>query len=585
MTDVTIMSTRELILTAFGLVFMVSVFPVCRSEENSTSLQSDNPESSKKDNSDSLFGKLSTYHVLAIGAGVGVGLCFLVCCIVGLLVYCRRQGREEGRKEEQRRTSNNNRQDGAAYTEINTEQETSFSAASNPNYMDRPDNIISGIKSSADKPDSGKTAVYQLLKKPNENMGTAEYMDPEKYTQPPVFHLKRDEDEDEDEEDEDVYIQHSAPNGKSRHNYIELRKPGCICRDSVLPKPETSLSTKPSQSTDRTRLDLEKSSCQISSKSKQQKPTPGKYENVQNVPSRPGLPKSSDYVDVDDPRLSKPADYVDVDNRSHSKSADYVDVDDPSLSKLADNPTVSKSANKVAAENQSRSKSADYVDVDDPSLSKPSNISSRDDRIIKSSQHANQKRLDFQSSSKINKPKQTPGKYENVQNVPRSGLPNSSDYVDVDDPSLSKSADDPTVSKSADKVAAEKQSYSKSNHQKPMTGRYENVQNAHNRSGLPKSSDYVDVDDPSILKSADHVAAGYPNLSKSDDYVDVDVLVFQNLLIYEDDLMLLILNTFTACGHILVLKWKFSHYIYFHAFRISSCYRENNNVRIYSFCV
>ncbi|XP_072019881.1 uncharacterized protein [Amphiura filiformis] len=290
---------------------------------------------------------------VGIGIGLGIGLLVLVIAIaVGMMIYCRRLGIQQGRKESQVPIKYNRDDEQEDYAEIDGNRYSngiSFGGALNPGYDVVNKETIRGPShgeyTTLNKSESSTiNSQYQSLKKPNQDFGSADYTDPEKYTEPPVFNTRSSQAQNADSDDDD-YIGQDTSTSKN----VDLQ-------DSNDPSREYFTLEPPAASQPITDTDEQ---------------------------------KNKDYVDVDDPRLSKSptsklgSDYVNVDNPSLSKSpvpkfgSDYVDVDDPSLSKKpvpksgsdyvdVDDPSLSKKPAKKPVPKSG----SDYVDVDDPSLSK-----------------------------------------------------------------------------------------------------------------------------------------------------------------------------------------------------------------------
>ena len=173
---------------------------------------------------------------------------------------------------------------------------------------------------------SSTTHQYKSLKKPNQDMGSGEYTDPDKYTEPPDLPSRNTMARPEDEEvDEDYVSQGSAEPvpGEDGRDYYTLEPPNPSNRDDGNDENTDYSTLEPTKpSNDYVDVDASSPDAEIDRKG-----------------------ASSDYVDVD---ASEAADTESKNDKECSN--DYVDVDAPDT---ADN------GSKVNKE-----LSNDYVDVD-----------------------------------------------------------------------------------------------------------------------------------------------------------------------------------------------------------------------------
>ena len=203
---------------------------------------------------------------------------------------------------------------------------TDLDGASNPgNTASNKENIHGpshGEYTTLDKSDtSGINTEYQSLKKPGQEFGSPDYMDPEKYTEPPNLKptSSRDVVDDDDKDGEDDYVGKDGPGvvpGKKRK---DNNPSGTSSKDYVNVDSQEASNVDD----DREYFTLEPP---VAS---------GQSGRVQDDSEQ----KNSDYIDVDDPSLSK--------EQKSKSGSDYVDVDDPSLSQTLESK-----------------QSSDYVDVD-----------------------------------------------------------------------------------------------------------------------------------------------------------------------------------------------------------------------------
>ena len=173
----------------------------------------------------------------------------------------------------------------------------SFSAVANQAYNSSEINIAppgqpSSVYTTLNNQDVNSNHQYKSLKKPDEDLGSGEYADPEKYTEPPPMLPQRNTSNDDEDED---YISQGTPEPTSDEgrNYFTLEPPS----------PSGDCVKKPSQ---------------ISPADESQDGPAGDYVSLDQA-SPNGAP-SSDYVSVDSPDQASP---------DMAPSSDYVSVDSP----------------------------------------------------------------------------------------------------------------------------------------------------------------------------------------------------------------------------------------------------------------